>query len=101
MKRAFTLFLKILVALAVAYCVITTVRVWIGSGQQPQLQEGNEWVLLWCSVALTILRRWVGPIGKVWDLLHEVLLLAVHVSTGVGRMTQAGAPAQPPHQDGE
>jgi hypothetical protein len=78
MKRAFTLFLKILVALAVAYCVITTVRVWIGSGQQPQLQEGNE-----------------------WDLLHEVLLLAVHVSTGVGRMTQAGAPAQPPHQDGE
>ena len=95
-RRVLTLLFKLLMVVAIT----TTIRMWLGGpGQQPQLHDtGSGWILLWCSFALTILRRLRLPIGRGWDVLHEMVLLAAHFTTGVG-MTRPGAPSQPPHQE--
>lgn len=99
-RRAFTVLFKLLVAVFLGYCIVTTIQVWIGGpGQKPQLQEGSGWVLLWCSVALSILRRWIGPIGKGWDLVHEIVFVAAHVAPGIG-LTRPGSPP-PSDPEGE
>jgi hypothetical protein len=97
-RRVLTLLFKILMVVAVAYCITTTIRMWLGGPIQKPHDTGYGWIWLWCSFALTILRRLGVPIGRGWDVLHEIVLLAAHFTTGVG-MTRPGAPSQPPHQE--
>lgn len=101
-RHAFKTLFKVLAAAFLGYCIVTSIRVWAGEhSQASQLPQDNGWVLLWCSLGLSILRRWVGPIGwRAWDLVHEVLLLAIHISTGIG-MPRSGSPTPPPSQEGE
>jgi hypothetical protein len=55
-RRAITVLFKLLVAIALGYCIATTLFVWLGAtGQQRQFPEGGGSLLLWCSLAISIL----------------------------------------------
>jgi hypothetical protein len=96
-RSALKALFKILAAIALTYCIITTIRVWLGdnAGPQPPSPLGTEWGLLCCSIAVSIARRWVPMSGKVLDIVYEAILIAVHVAAGFG-IHKSGPPSQPP-----
>jgi len=94
-RRAFGIFLKAVAGLFVAYCIVTTIRVWVcGESPSPQFQDDRGWLLLLCSISLSILRRWLPLGGRILDLVYECLIIVVHIVAGLG-MHRSGPPSSP------
>jgi hypothetical protein len=91
------IFLRALMALFVAYCVVTTIRLWIfDSIALPQIREGAGYLLMACSISLSILRRWLPLRGRIFDMVHETIVLGAHILSGIEMHRAEPPPSTPP-----
>jgi hypothetical protein len=92
-RNASGFMVKTLIVIFLCYCIITTVRTWVG---EPCQLPHNGWVLLWGGLALSIARRWAGRLGRPpWDWALEIILIALHIITGAGIAREGSSTSLP------